>query len=391
MPPTDEVGPRARSSHPEALGDIVAGPFDVESIAGPPPGDNRCLGVEEADGSYLVTGRGHLSIGDNYMIHQYDHNGTYITSFPQVTLSTGWAGRDMEYVGGRLYVGSDNGEVSEYAWDGTTLVHVTLHQTAVPGTVRALCQDPSTGLFYTKSFTSDLYLFDLPGGSILNQVFDPSVSSYGFGWDANCSVIWSTTTNAAITRIDPVTGLNIGGGFSASSTTAIPGGLDVYLDSRNPSSLSAVQLEQDAPDSLVVYDLDGCGCSTSIYCTPKVNSLGCTPVISTDFGCPTGGASFHVRVTGKINQKAGMFFYGTGVASGPFQDGILCIAAPVKKSPILPTGGNLNPPNDCSGILTFDIGALGNPGDTLHFQGWSIDPWSGSGTSLSNAVTVSYQ
>jgi len=78
-----------------ALGDLIAGPFDVEAA----PYDNRCLGVEEAWGSFWVTGRGHTTIGINYMIHQYDMNGVYITSYPQNvsgTNSGGWGGRDME-------------------------------------------------------------------------------------------------------------------------------------------------------------------------------------------------------------------------------------------------------------------------------------------------------
>ncbi|MDP6941476.1 MAG: hypothetical protein QGH51_05535, partial [Planctomycetota bacterium] len=38
-----------------ALGDLVSGPFDVETAVY----DNRCLGVEEAWGSLWITGRGH--------------------------------------------------------------------------------------------------------------------------------------------------------------------------------------------------------------------------------------------------------------------------------------------------------------------------------------------
>lgn len=134
--PSGKLSPQAWNKNLVLRG-LTAGPYDVETA----PFDNRCLGVQKMDRYYFVTGRGHTSTGDNPMIHRYTLTGTYIDSWPQVSNSTGWRGRDMEAIGWMLYVGSDSGEVSIYHWDPVmqTLAHqqiVTV--TGMTGTVRAL-------------------------------------------------------------------------------------------------------------------------------------------------------------------------------------------------------------------------------------------------------------
>ncbi|HUR28695.1 MAG TPA: CHRD domain-containing protein [Planctomycetota bacterium] len=101
------------------------------------------------------------------------------------------------------------------------------------------------------------------------------------------------------------------------------------------------------------------------YCTPKVNSLGCTPVISAN-GTPsaTSGSGFVVSATNVINNKPGLLIYAnTGGAAVPFSGGTLCINTPIRRSIPLNSTGN-PPPNDCSGLYTIDmnafaVGALG--------------------------------
>ena len=133
----------SNGSGARGLGDLVAGPFDVETA----PYDNRCLGVEQAWGYFWVTGRGHNAVGDNYMIHQYDMSGNYVASFPQnISLANagGWGGRDMEAdeAGNLLHVGNDSGHVETMSYDPLTasLAYSSTTVTLVSGTVRALCQ-----------------------------------------------------------------------------------------------------------------------------------------------------------------------------------------------------------------------------------------------------------
>lgn len=390
-PPATEEGPAGTVPLPKALGDVVAGPFDVEQGSQ----DNRILGVEHAWGGYWVTGRGNTAVGDNYMIHAFDENGQYLASYPQVTLSTGWAGRDMESdeSTNTLWVGSDFGEVSEYRYDPVTqgLVHHTLHNTAVTGTVRALCRNPDNGNFFTKSFTSDTFRFRLPTGTVTAQFQDISVSAYGFGWDPIRGLIWATSTGTSLVALSPVDGQSTSLGF-ATVLGGSQGGLDVYYDARNPDSLTAVAMHQTTPDSVVAYDIQTpytCNGPTA-YCTSQTSSAGCTPSISGDAtSCPGLVSSYPVQVTGMNSNAMGFIFYGTNPATVPLFGGTVCIRQPLRRSALISTGGNPGQV-DCSGSLSLEVGHLGAPGQTLYFQGWSTDATAVGNSNLSDALAVSF-
>ena len=403
-PPADELGPAGGAAAPEALGSLVAGPFDVETG----PFDNRCLGVEEAWGHYWVTGAGHTTTGWNHMIHKYDPNGIYLASFPQVTASAAWGGRDMEADEGAnlLWAGSDNGEVSEYAHSGGNLSWVMLHNVPVPGTVRALCMDPSTGHYYTKSFTSTLYEFDL-AGNLYNSVSSSIPSAYGFGWDSVSWTIWSTDNGPSVTEITTQsipTGQAFGPTFGAAQ-----GGADVYEDHRNPGFLSVVVLGQGSPDSIEVYDtgvIYRAGCDPpTFYCRYKdpsgstacggdqcPSSGGCKATVYTSpiaFQPAFGADDYDVGVTGAENDKPGLIFYGYGSNSLPFSSGTLCVQPPIKRTPPQNTSNQAG--DSCSGLMVIRINNPGEPaGTSVNYQGWMRDPMSPSGTDLSDAVEVTY-
>ena len=239
-------------------GDLVAGPFDVETG----PFDNRCLGVEEAWGHYWVTGRGHTTLGDIYMIHKYDMAGVYLASYPQNVSAAnvgGWGGRDMEAdeAANTLWVGNDGGYVEVMTYDPITggVVYGSTVTTAVVGTVRALCQNPNTGNFFAKSFTSSMYEFDMTTGAVVNTFVNTAVSAYGFGWDYAQGTIWSTDALASATELD-VLGVETGRGFST-ALAGSQGGADVYNDPLNANGPSMVMLHQTTPDSIAVYDTSG--------------------------------------------------------------------------------------------------------------------------------------
>jgi hypothetical protein len=101
-----------------------------------------------------------------------------------------------------------------------------------------------------------------------------------------------------------------------------------------------------------------CSAGTWNYCTAKVNSQGCTPLI-TSSGSPsaTGGAgSFTILGASMINNKTGLLLYSIMSANTPFQGGTLCLAAPLVRTAPRNSGGNPGP-DDCSGTYAYDMGA----------------------------------
>ena len=154
----------------------------------------------------------------------------------------------------------------------------------------------------------------------------------------------------------------------------------------------------------IAIDYLGGGCCASVtigrvvsvYCTPKVNSQGCTPRIATT-GTPsaTSPTPFQVKATQVINNKQGMLFYGFGQAAVPFQGGFLCVESPITRLLAMSTGGN-PPPDDCSGRSSFDMNAHIQsgidprlvPGASVAAQFWQRDPAhpDGTGIGLTDAV-----
>lgn len=141
-----------------------------------------------------------------------------------------------------------------------------------------------------------------------------------------------------------------------------------------------------------VHTAGGCSGSVSTYCTGKLNSQGCVPAI-TFTGAPSASASsgFLVRVGALIPNVPGIFFYSkSGPATVPFQGGVLCVAAPIVRTPASLTGGAAA----CSGSLGIDFNAWiasgADPGlaagSAVWMQAWSRDTASSSGTSLSDAL-----
>lgn len=141
----------------------------------------------------------------------------------------------------------------------------------------------------------------------------------------------------------------------------------------------------------------GGGGGITIYCTSKVNSVGCTPAIAfTGTPSATAGSGFTISASNVINNKNGLIFYSTVGPNGlAFQGGHLCAKPPIKRTGVLSSGGN-PPPNDCSGTYSFDfnvhIAGGTDPnliqGAKVWAQWWARDPGFNppDNTSLSDAL-----
>jgi hypothetical protein len=117
----------------------------------------------------------------------------------------------------------------------------------------------------------------------------------------------------------------------------------------------------------------------SSYCTPKLNSLGCTPCIGSA-GEPrlTGYNAFFISATFVRNNKPGLFLWSPNASSTPFGGGTLCVAPPITRGPSQLSGGSPTG-NDCTGSYSFFFSqaymATKNlsAGTTLRAQYWSRD------------------
>ena len=142
------------------------------------------------------------------------------------------------------------------------------------------------------------------------------------------------------------------------------------------------------------------------YCTAKVNALGCTPAIATA-GTPSAVAPSGFTVIGSNvrNNKPGLLLYSvTGSAANPFTGGTLCVAAPIKRSTPVASGGTPAPANDCTGVYTIDMnafaqGALGGlPSPALSVSGtvvccqfWGRDPGFAPPNNTTLTSAIQYQ
>jgi hypothetical protein len=147
------------------------------------------------------------------------------------------------------------------------------------------------------------------------------------------------------------------------------------------------------------------GSPGTVYCTAKVNSLGCTPSIGS-VGVPSAtlGSGFSVTCINVRNQKSGLLFYKCNGSQNAqaFQGGTLCVGpSGIKRAPVQSSGGAPLPANDCSGSYSTDMNAFafsaGPPvpdpllqvnGTLVHCQQWGRDPGfpAPNNTTLSDAV-----
>ena len=211
-------------------------------------------------------------------------------------------------------------------------------------------------------------------------------------------------------------GINFGGTFPAlfysngsTSQAGVNGNIDtdpLFVDQANgdlvltmfsPSVDMGDPLGAVDPDCTPAdqgaYPFDAGGPFT--YCTGKTNTEGCEPFVDyTGQASTTSPEPFLLTANDILNNKPGLFFYGTnGPFAVPFEGGTLCVLPPLRRTEVTFSGGS-PPPNDCSGTQTYDfnerIQSGGDPflvpGATVNGQFWTRDPLAAQGTGLTNGV-----
>jgi hypothetical protein len=138
------------------------------------------------------------------------------------------------------------------------------------------------------------------------------------------------------------------------------------------------------------------------YCTAKASPAGCMPEIEVLAGYASAAATsgFVIAGTGAVNQSPGLLLHGLdGPAAVPFAGGLLCVAAPLRRSVVAHSGGSPRSLVDCTGTWRLDMNAFaagnvgGTPhpelssyGTTVHCQWWGRDRTDPAGSQLTNAL-----
>jgi hypothetical protein len=219
----------------------------------------------------------------------------------------------------------------------------------------------------------------------------------GTGFSATNNEVWFTNgTTSTATMSDPriiVTGVaSSGGGTSITVNIPVNAGKGDVLVKNSAGSTganlsNAYPVDPTAPPLCI---------PPTVYCTAKVNSEFCVPVIGYIGHPSASGSPFDITGAEFINKKFGLLFYGTQPFGAAFQGGHLCVKSPTKRTPPQTSGGSPTG-NDCTGFYTVDFDALiqagTNPnlvqGAMVYAQWWARDPteFTGFGTSLSDAIS----
>jgi hypothetical protein len=297
----------------DALGTVVAGPFDIQNpvVA---PADNGCLGVASAFGFFWVAGRGSTGTIAAHRIHKFNLDGTYVESYAQNSASAAWGGRDgtANEAANLLYFGEEAGRLTEYSYSPGTqdiafVREINIAAQVPVGIVRALAFNPTNGHFYTANFSSSIWEFTIDPVTLVAT--HPNAAGpaggvgalYGLAYSESTDTIWGWSQNPTAASI-PAPGLHQVFAAELNATTLaatgrvfdgavvpnsgvapdnIAGGAEVVCDHpSNPGNASLVAVHQATPDAMVVYDLDGpCGNP----CYPDCNGVGGLTIA--DFGC----------------------------------------------------------------------------------------------------------
>ncbi len=119
---------------------------------------------------------------------------------------------------------------------------------------------------------------------------------------------------------------------------------NIVLPDNNPGSVDAIVRDRGAPNAPFVY------------CIPRINSIGCTPVVSFS-GTPsvTLVGAFNLSASNLLNGQFGTLFYSlAGPDNAPFLGGWRCVRSPFWRMAPSSTGGS-GVGIDCTGSLVRDF------------------------------------
>jgi hypothetical protein len=368
-----------------ALGDLVLGPLNV----GTPTADTGCLGVDEFNGKFYVTGRSTAATARK--IYRFDTAGALEATFTQnSTAGSAWGHRDLasDEAGNLLYGGEENGHIAEYAVDGLgNLSAGTAYSIPAAGVIRALTRDPNgTKAFWTANFTGAIFAFTLsPTPTVTGTFGNPGKAFYGLATNPNDdNFVWGFSQNGAAAPINTdwvqfsemnrslswaLTGVSFNGTFYGVTSTNIAGGAD-FWDDGTDATFKLVGLHQHTIDEINVYDSAVvAGTATTTFCTAKPGLVCGVPAISASgTSSVTASSGFVISASPARSDKSGILMYNTVLAGAPvpFQGGTLCVEPMnLRRAGSTNSGAGTGPgpspacgPANCLGVLSVDMNAF---------------------------------
>jgi hypothetical protein len=136
-------------------------------------------------------------------------------------------------------------------------------------------------------------------------------------------------------------------------------------------------------DDVSVFSLTSSCSTTGTYCTAKLTSAFNLPAISFAGSPSQSAGTFQVTLSGAIANVPAIVVWGDNPDSAPFNGGILCIAPPLTRGPLVVTSGT-GTVSYAPTILPSDVGKL------RRYQWWFRDPGDAFGTGLSNGLIVTF-
>jgi hypothetical protein len=356
-----------------AAGVVTAWHVDVTNSTATPlwnDGQTWAIGVDDANGiAYSTTGTGLRS-----WIYNSGMSRTLIGTITSSVDGSAMSVTGLGFANGTLYgYKSTNSTLNPegiYAIDTTTAIGTLALATPTAFDFGGLAFNPADGLFYSTSDSggAGVYSIDVLGPGTITFLAPYPVGETDID---GCAV---GNNKAYLVEDDagaPIHVLDLG------TLTYDPN------PPTSPMPTSEVFSGADWAPSLNFHP------QPVVYCTAKVNSLGCTPTIGfTGTPSATAGSGFTVDGSNVRNNKSGLLFYGiNGRNALPFQGGTLCVATPIRRTPAVFSNGTPAPANDCTGVYSLDmnafaVGALGGfpipeltiSGTLVDCQYWGRDP-----------------
>jgi hypothetical protein len=191
--------------------------------------------------------------------------------------------------------------------------------------------------------------------------------------NAGLAKVYSGATGALVAAM---TGYHDNEGFAYSVGDAG----DINLDGFHDAIAGSPSYDGNATDAGRARVILGNAPWPSNYCTGKTNSQGCDPYIGIG-GCASVSVGDNLMIVGVnvLPNVNGIMIWSLNANASPFFGGTLCVAAPIRRTPVQTASDNVGSVYPCDGVFIYHFGHAQMaseglvPGSEFFAQYWSRD------------------